>query len=287
MENKHPLIVFSGGMDSSYMLWKQLEQGDVYTCYIKATQSQEKIAMEMQVRPEIIKFFEKLTGNKVISDTIVDLGCRVDVRENVATTGDLLSNWNNLVPDYMFAQANIWPYALQFATDGNKHSKVCLGYVMGDQFAMHLGDMQLAWNHTSNFARRIHVPMEFPLMYVTKDRILKEIPKELIPFLWICELPVRTDPGDVFCKEFKPCEECPACDTMAKTVFLWERINKKNFNEAVAEAFAQHRANLSNEETDVGQNSHEVDGLRKKESGGCDLEREPDGASQIAHAEEE
>lgn len=57
--------------------------------------------------------------------------------------------------------------------------------------------------------------------------------------------------------------------------------------DSVAEATAQHRANLSNEETDVGQNSHEVDGLRKKESGGCDLEREPDGASQIAHAEEE
>jgi hypothetical protein len=122
---------------------------------------------------------------------------------------------------------------------------------MGDQLAMHLGDMQLVWNHTNNFARHIHVPMEFPLMYVSKDRILRDMPKEIIPFLWICELPVSADPNDVFCKEFAPCEECPACDTMAKTVFHWERVNKKNFKEAVAEAVAEHRANLNSEASDV------------------------------------
>ena len=278
---KHPLLVFSGGMDSSYMLWKQLEQGDVHTCYIKATQSQEKIEMELAAREKIIKFFEDKTGREVLSDTIVDLGnAFVASRTNA---GIWKESWNNNVPDHTFSQALVWPFGLQFAADGQRHSEVCLGYVMGDQFAMHLGDMEAAWRHTCNFARYEPIPMRFPLMYKTKDRILAEMPLEIIPDLWICELSKSVDDRMV------ACEKCPACETMAKTVFIWERRNERTFQSAIDERLADLASRKTQSEEADGKlkDSHEVDGLRKKESGGCDLQREPDGASQIAHAEEE
>lgn len=277
MTDLKPLLVFSGGMDSSYMLWKELEKGDVYTCYIKATQCQDKIPMELAARKKIIKFFEKKTGNKVISDTIVDLGKMFQATER-NRWGSVCGQWNNNIPDHQFSQALVWPFALQFATDGRKHSKVCLGYVMGDQFTMHLGDMRMAWIHTSNYARNHQVPMEFPLMYDTKDRILNELPFEIIPDLWICELPKAVgeevrEAANPLEKErsgeeqFVACEKCPACETWAKTVFIWERRKKLNLQDCIKERLAI-LANESREVTDVeGTNPHEADGRSTQQSG--------------------
>ncbi|BAQ02669.1 QueC-like queuosine biosynthesis [Ralstonia phage RSL2] len=281
---KKPLLVFSGGMDSSYMLWRALQEGDVYTCYIKAHQSPDKIPMELAARKKIIAFFEKKTGNRVLSDTIVNLGDAVLVKEVDPADGYTKKSWNNHIPDHTFAQAPLWQFGLQYAADGNKHSKVCMGIVMGDQISMHLGDLAAAWKHTSAFARYEQVPMEFPLMYHTKDRILKEMPKEIIPHLWICELPEPAgddQPDDV---KFVPCERCVACETMAKTVFIWERRNKTTLQEAIAERLAY----LNKEESDVqGKNTVEVDGLCSKENRGCGVEGESNGSPQNALAEEE
>uniref|UniRef100_A0AAU7PFG3 QueC-like queuosine biosynthesis family protein n=1 Tax=Burkholderia phage vB_BgluM-SURPRISE13 TaxID=3159457 RepID=A0AAU7PFG3_9VIRU len=260
--SKHPLLVFSGGMDSSYMLWKQLEQGDVHTCYIKATQSQDKIPMELAARKKIIAFFEKKTGNKVLTDTIVDLG---DCFEAKRTSHDgYTSSWNNKVPDLAFGQAPVWQFGIQFAADGEVHSKVCMGIVMGDQIAMHLGDLALAWQHTSSFTRMTPIPMEFPLMYVTKDRILADMPLEIIPELWICELPRVLSTGKTIA-----CEDCPACETMAKTVFIWERRKERSLQDAIKERLADLETSKKHtEEHDVERTDYsEVVGSCSESSG--------------------
>lgn len=269
--DKKPLLVFSGGLDSSYMLWRALQQGDVYTCYIKAMQCQDKIPMELAARKKIIAFFEKNTGNRVLSDTIVDLGNFINVMEKDPLDGHTRRSWNNLIPDHTFAQAPLWQFGMQFAADGTKHSKVCMGIVMGDQISMHLGDLALAWQHTSAFARYEQVPLEFPLMHHTKDRILKEMPLEIIRDLWICELPVAAgddQPDDV---KFVPCERCAACETMAKTVFIWERRRKRTLKDAIDERMEYlNSLNLANEVEDVeASNSHGSDGCGKTQSGDC------------------
>lgn len=280
--DKHPLLVFSGGMDSSYMLWQHLEQGDVYTCYIKATQAPNKIPAELAARKKIIEFFENKTGNKVISDTVVDLGnCFEATEQSYAST----HRWNNNIPDHAFSQALVWPFGLQFAADGNKHSKVCLGYVMGDQFALHLGDMALAWQHTSNFARRTPVPMEFPLMYTSKDRILREIPLEIIPDLWICELPKVLSTGKTIA-----CDDCPACETWAKTVFIWERRNERKLDDAIKERIASmNSTKMHSEVTDAERkDSNEAIGSSTQSSGECGLkEIQPDPSLQAGPKSDE
>lgn len=268
---KKPLLVFSGGLDSSFMLWKALEQGDVYTCYIKATQCQDKIPMELAARKKIIKFFEEKTGHYVLSDTIVDLGNYINVKETVAHDGSLIKNWNNVVPDHSFGQAPLWQFGMQFATDGHKHSKVCMGVVMGDQIAMHIGDLLSAWHHTSAFSRVVQVPLEFPLMYHSKDMILRVMPKEIIPDLWICELPVAAGDDQPDGARFVPCERCTACETMAKTVFIWERRHNRTLKDAIAERLEYLRPKtLADEVCDVeASNSHGSDGCGKTQSGDC------------------
>lgn len=269
--DKHPLLVFSGGMDSSYMLWKALEQGDVYTCYIKATQCQDKIPMELAARKKIIAFFEKKTGNRVISDIIVNLGNALIVKETDPTDGYTKRSWNNIIPDHTFGQAPLWQFGMQFAADGTRHSKICMGIVMGDQISMHLGDLALAWQHTSAFSRYEQVPMEFPLMHKSKDSILREMPLEIIRDLWICELPAHADDDAPDNVQFVPCERCAACETMAKTVFIWERRNKRTLKEAIDERMEYlNSLNLANEASDdEGKNSHETDGCGSKQSGEC------------------
>lgn len=230
-QEKHPLIVLSGGMDSTYMLWKALEKGDVHTCYIKASQHPNKIPVELEARMNVIEYFTKLTGNKVLTDTIVDLPTIrwQESRKRFPNDGfEWVDSGDNIVKDHTWAQAPLWLFGLLFVADGRIHSSVNVGNVMGDGISSHLGDMKLAWQHTVMYCKANFVSLEFPLRYVDKSMIMNTLPLDVFTKLWVCELP-RIDEHDIT----QPCGQCPACTTMLKYIWEWEYNTKLNFKETV------------------------------------------------------
>lgn len=209
------------------MLFEMLEEGDVHTCYVKASQGQVKINLELAARRKIIEMAEKKTGHKVLSDSIINLGMGNEIQKT--SQSGTSSFVESRVPDVSWAQAHMWLYAMLRVSDGNIHSKVCVGNIMGDQISQHLHDMQAAWHHTQAFTKKNPIPLEFPLKRYTKDFIFEHFPKEAFPHIWICELPVRKDDA------WYPCDHCEACNTARKTVVHWEFKNNKDFKADVEE----------------------------------------------------
>lgn len=223
--NTHPLIVFSGGMDSSLMLWHALKQGDVHTCYFKGSQHPEKAELELIARQKVIEYFTKLTGNKVISDTIVDFQ-EIEIETKSLYSTDSQTNY---VPNRTWGQAHLWLFGLLYVSDGNKHSKVCIGNLIDDDITMHFENMMKTWEHVQKFTKFISIPLEFPLQHWNKEQVISNLPRDIISSLWVCEMPVVGDETHIR----KACGDCMACRTLLKSMWMWEHLNGRNFRKYV------------------------------------------------------
>lgn len=224
--NRHPLVVFSGGMDSSYMLYEALLQGNVHTCYIKGTQSSLKIPVELEARKKIAKILQEKTGNLILTDTVVDLaGSKPIYTDKVNYNGGTIHTYGNDAPDITWGQAYIWLFGLMFVTDGRIHSEVQIGNVMDDDINMHLDNMKLAWETTQKFSKRNPIPLVFPLSCQRKFNILSEMPKQALAYIWVCDRP-KQDENDLTI----PCEYCASCVDHKKTIWEYEYRNREAFN---------------------------------------------------------
>jgi 7-cyano-7-deazaguanine synthase in queuosine biosynthesis len=223
--NTHPLIVFSGGMDSTVMLHRFLQQGDVHVCYFKAAQHWDKIDLELSARKKIIEHLTNLTGNRVLSDTIVEMKEVVTIEKQVY--GDFRRS--NNVPDKTWGQAYLWLFGLIYVSDASRHSKICLGNVMGDSIALHLDNIAAAWSFLQRFTKGTSVPLEFPLSLWTKDGILDALPREIAAKTWVCELPEEGEEPHIR----KACGKCAACKTLMKTIWMWEHTRGLNYRKYI------------------------------------------------------
>lgn len=235
-ESTKPLVVFSGGMDSSFMLWQELKKGDVYTVYIDGAQCRDKAPLELTARKKIIQTLQTMTGNKVISDTIVTIGGDAGVWMKTNHHNGMKTSENNRPADYTWAQGFLWLFGSLYVSNGNKHSKLLIGNVMGDDIAHHLQDQQETWHYVQKFSKRISIPLEFPLAYTSKRRILDELPPIVLRDIWICELPVENKKEN----KWEPCGCCAACGTAMSEVWMWEHLNGRNFREYVESACRKH-----------------------------------------------
>lgn len=237
MSERHPLIVFSGGMDSTFMLYKALLEGDVHTCYIVGAQSPDKVKAELAARQRLFVIITMLTGNKVLSDTIVHLGFVKTERTTYDSIGQPhpKTEFGNF-PNSSWKQAPQWMFGLVLVADGWIHSEIRIGYVMFDDINEHLIDMSNAWYYTSRFSKHQHISLTFPLSKTNKDTILQDMPPEVLQNVWICELPVINRKG-----QFIPCNWCPACCTIMQVIWMNEYKNGRNFKKTLRAAVKKVR----------------------------------------------
>lgn len=209
--NKHPLIVFSGGLDSTFLLFRNLLEGPVYTLYVKSSQGERKIEKELKARERIIKHLEKVTGNKVLQDYIVDLSVKVSWRTNNYANDEGLgfhkSHWR-------FKQPFLWFHGMFSVVNSEIHSKVLMGYVTGDQISSQLHRLHEAWVSLSIVTFSEVVPLDFPLMFVRKTDMLRDLDEKIVKLTWTCEEP--TEKG-------RACQRCAACHTLMAAKFVREK----------------------------------------------------------------
>jgi 7-cyano-7-deazaguanine synthase in queuosine biosynthesis len=195
LAEKKPLLLFSGGLDSTYIAYKHFikqEQFDIV--YIDGRQSRRKIEVEEAVRGEILNWLRKHT----------EFSC-YPRQHSAASTVD----WSNAT-SAGFRQAMAWFVCALEVVDPHVHSCVEIGYVAGDQISSNLDTLIAAWNALWPVAKISDsvVPLKFPLRYTTKTEIMNHMPKDLYELTWVCELPK----GDVR-TGYKPCGDCVPCDT--------------------------------------------------------------------------
>lgn len=221
---KVPLILFSGGLDSTYLLQEQLEKGDVEVLYVEGRQSPAKVKAELRARENIIRVLEDITGNKVIAQH------EIKSIPEYTVQGYGRRDPNDM--DWKFQQPYQWLLGALHAADGRRHSALMIAYVTGDQISPDLTKIQEAWNVMMSFTKQTPVPLEYPVVYHRKYQIVQRMYAKVYRHHWVCELPVVIYVDEEKSKsrhlrdltQYKACGKCEACLTHLATNFIFEKM---------------------------------------------------------------
>lgn len=204
-ENPVPLVLLSGGLDSTFLAFKLLKETDIDILYVEGRQDPNKAKAEKRALETIIPTLKANSDFKIVNCFIaknVDLGF---IR-------------------MQFAQPTYWLFSALHAYNDKIHSKVCMAYINGDGISSSLPYLKKAWDNLAAVVKFKAVPLEFTLELYTKLDILNLLPKEYIDNSWSCELPVVDDVIQNV-PQFEPCGKCPACITRKVEEFRQSLLN--------------------------------------------------------------
>jgi 7-cyano-7-deazaguanine synthase in queuosine biosynthesis len=211
-KNRVPLILFSGGLDSSFALQEKLKEGDVETLYVSGAQHPWKIKKERETRERIVRRLQHRTGNKVRQDHHIQL-------DNTLFGG---------MADHAFCQPAMWIMGALQVSDIRVHSELIIAYVSGDQISSKIQAVAQAWHSMQEFSKNHGiVPVNFPLSVWTKQQIMRDIFPDIAQHVWVCELPIQKDDGRIVA-----CNggyQCAACNTRAMNHFLWKKTHNEHY----------------------------------------------------------
>lgn len=182
-----PLVLFSGGLDSTYLVSTLLMKGPVDVLYVNGGQSIEKMRKELEARDKLIELMNQIYPHKIQG--------QYEVLDSVYKHDGQNKKW---------IQPNAWTQGAYRVLKPGRHDSVQVAYVKDDgaAFGYHLPQLEELWKNLLKLSYSgDHVPLQFPLLYTSKLEILEEIDKRLLEHIWVCEIP----------KDGKACGKCPPC----------------------------------------------------------------------------
>lgn len=191
-KTKTVLVSWSGGLDSTYLIYNYLKQGhSVIAFYTKLLNNDTKTQFELNAI------------NKLCGLFIAEFGDRFEFKKQ-CTTIDLYVEIqrNNMV---ILPQPPVWLLSLFFVID-KKVSEVAIGYVMHDCAISFLQDIRRLYKAYQPFFCAALPKLVFPLIKETKEDIWRLLPKNYYLETVTCENPGLTETGD-----YIPCFYCTPC----------------------------------------------------------------------------
>lgn len=190
MKNKLPLIVWSGGVDSTANVISCFSNKIPFeTIYIKLPNNEKQQKNELRARKRLTKKLTELFGNYLIKDTEIDF------------VGVLTAN-------NKFTQPYVWATSMSYNVDFHNYSSLVFGYIKTDDF----------WHVRHDFETVIHashkllladgeVPLiEYPLEWYNKTDVIAKYYKYDKNVIDVLDLTSYCDSGKA-----KPCGKCGKC----------------------------------------------------------------------------
>ena len=191
--NKRVAILFSGGLDSTYLVWKNLTEGnEVQPIYVEIENNRTKTIMEKNRTKLLVKEFDKEFPNK-IRDVKHILKVNVDAQED----------------SLYFKQVPVWMLAIVFAQDLNV-DEIQIGYVANDDAIGYLQDIQNVYKAYEPLMRYLK-PLAFPLSKKPKFDMARELPENYRKFIFSCEYATIIGSETAEFIEYEPCCDCVPC----------------------------------------------------------------------------
>lgn len=198
---KVPLLLFSGGMDSTYMLACALDDTPVDILYVNSSQGPNKIAAEKLARQAILGEFRRSITDRIKQGEKNVHYIRKEYEVNLPE-----DFFDGTTPGKTWVQPVIWMMAALSKIDPDRHSCLRIGYVSGDSITSQVDNITKAWETLQMFTKIRVVPIEFPLIRGTKLEIMKQMPVGLLDKVWFCEAPRISDMADYYqCGHCTPC----------------------------------------------------------------------------------
>ena len=222
-KNKSVAVLFSGGLDSTYLVWKNLKDGNtVFPIYIEISNNKVKTVMEKN-RIELLckKFSEEFNADKPYDESPMK-----DIQ--YALTVNVTANEDSL----HFKQVPIWILGILFL-QGLEVDEIQIGYVGNDDAISYLKDIQKIYKSYQSMSEPLK-PLVFPLFKERKYDIAKELPYQYRELLFSCENATIIGSEDAALIEYEPCCDCTPCRTIISSDYYHQEfpeIYKKKLRE--------------------------------------------------------
>ena len=198
--SKKVAVLFSGGLDSTYLIWKTLkEDNEVYPVYVEIENNGNKTILEKNRIKLLVKEFRKeFTNEKDYSGRRIH-DIEYVLRVSVSTSESSL----------FFKQIPIWMFGTAFL-QSLSIDEIQIGYVANDDAISYLDDIRkIYWSYQT-----ICEPMKkltFPLSKIRKIEMAAQLPKKYLELIYSCENPRIIGSVDAEKIEYEPCCGCASC----------------------------------------------------------------------------
>lgn len=204
MSQKNVALLFSSGLDSSYLLYKGVEQGHtMFPIYVHFLNNSNKMKREFAAGYEQIKAVEDHFGFSRGFLLKLSNFCQEGVANNIdfEQRGYEDNSLNDL-------QSLVWLTSLCYAIDLTNMDEVWIAYVKGDSRIDALDDIRNLYESFKPFMCYEPGELVFPITHKNKRELWNELPERMRENVVFCEKPI----GEVGARfEGYPCGECGAC----------------------------------------------------------------------------
>jgi 7-cyano-7-deazaguanine synthase in queuosine biosynthesis len=220
---KRVLLSFSAGIDSTYLMWKNLEEGNIVTpIYLYLHNIENKSNIESNQIDKLLDLFKINYPNQVDDLLTTNLTIGRDKSHNFA-------------PRRRSIHMPIWILTLLYAQDTEKHDEIQMGIIKNDDIIpdiippedIHENGYVSYLTHMVNIYESYApvcydlVPLIFPLVDVAKVDIIAMLPDEYFNLTVSCENPIDDD-------IVKYCGKCSPCKRLL--TLKNDKLNKRFIN---------------------------------------------------------
>jgi hypothetical protein len=263
--SKKVAVLFSGGLDSTYLVYKNLKEGNtVYPVYIEITNNQVKSLIEKNrielLRREFLKEF------KLPSHGYNEPVARINYLLNVG----VVANESSL----HLRQLPVWMLGLSFMQSMGV-DEIQIGYVSNDDAISYLDEIQAIYKSYQLICEPM-IPLVFPLTKKHKFQIADELPHQYMKYIFSCEnadlvnqkdrdklgemgkTPVHdfvrdTDEDSIEMIEYEACCNCVPCRTIISSNYYgkgyYPDSYKKNLYDSAIRALERAGYSVKDERT--------------------------------------
>lgn len=218
-------VLFSGGLDSTYLIRKNLKEGnEVHPIYIEIENNRSKTILEKN-RMELI--WDKLSKE---FNNDGNLLCKI----NNALKVEVNSHGGGL----MFKQIPIWLFGALFQ-QGKHLDEIHIGYVMNDDAISYIDDILKIYKSYQIIVDDKLIPLKFPLIKMDKCRMASKLGLEYVRLTYSCEDPRIVGSEDAEVIDYEPCCSCPACKKIIGTDYYGSSKMPENYKTKILDEYAR------------------------------------------------
>lgn len=192
---KKVAVLFSGGLDSTYLVYKNLMDGNtVHLIMLEITNNESKVKTE------------KIAYNKLKS--LLEEEFETSLDSTTFEFGVLNKSVDYYEYKGMFLQMPLFLSSLAFIPVDIE--EIQIAYCDGDDAALHIDNVRRAINGMNAILKK-EVVVAFPLLNAKKTEYVKVLPQQYINSLVWCENPSVNNDGDDRGLYFHTCGFCSPC----------------------------------------------------------------------------
>lgn len=192
---KSVLVPWSGGLDSTFLIYSLLEAGDqVDALYVRIECNEDKTKRELASIEKLKPLFAKYKLFNYMGESSVS---------------PIVNN-----SSLYLAQPILFLMALLYAVK-NSNQEVSIGYVLGDDAISFIGDISNVWTSFNSICHNELPKITFPLSKTSKEQIVNKLPVEILKEVSWCETETKSKSKRKKSTQFCDDADCKPCKKLA------------------------------------------------------------------------